>query len=102
MHATSVCATRRAGTGKLQTDSPAGEGVPQPQGRFVVPTPIRKALGFRPGDSLVVRVDDERLVVEKSDVAERRLRAYFSKFKGRSLADELIAERREEARREVR
>ena len=72
-----------------------------PQGRFVVPAPIRKALGFQPGDSLVVRVDDERLVVEKSDVVERRLRAYFKKFEGRSLADELIAERREEARREA-
>ena len=72
-----------------------------PQGRFVVPAPIRKALGFQPGDSLVVHVDDERLVVEKSDVVERRLRAYFSKFKGRSLADELIAERREEAQREA-
>ena len=53
-----------------------------PQGRFVVPAPIRKALGLQPGDSLVVRVDDDRLVVEKSDAAERRLRAYFSKFKG--------------------
>ena len=72
-----------------------------PQGRFVVPAPIRKALGFQPSDSLVARVEDERLIVEKSDVVEARLRAYFSKFKGRSLADELIAERREEARRET-
>ena len=71
------------------------------QGRFVVPAPIRKALGFQPGDSLVVRVDDERLIVKKSDAVERRLRAYFEKFKGRSLAEELIAERREEARREA-
>ena len=72
-----------------------------PQGRFVVPAPIRKALGFQPGDSLVVRIDDERLVVEKTNAVERRLRAYFKKFKGRSLADELIAERREEARRQA-
>ena len=57
-----------------------------------------QALGVQPGDSLVVRVDDERLVVEKSDVVERRLRAYFKKFESRSLADELIAERREEVR----
>ena len=72
-----------------------------PQGRLVVPAPIRKALGFQPGDRLVACVDNERLVVEKSDVVERRLRAYFRKFKGRSLADELIVERREEARRET-
>ena len=78
-----------------------GQCTPRPAGSFVVPAPIRKALGFQPGDSLVVRIDDERLVVEKTDAVERRLRAYFKKFKGRSLADELIAERREEARRQA-
>lgn len=72
-----------------------------PQGRLVVPALIRKALGLKPGDALVARADDERLIVEKSDVVERRLHAYFRKFQGRSLANELIAERREEARREA-
>lgn len=72
-----------------------------PQGRLVVPAPIRKALGFEPGDALVARAHNDRLIVEKSDVVERRLRAYFRKFRGRSLADELIAERREEVRRET-
>ena len=33
-------------------------------------------------------------------VAEERLHNFFQRFEGRSLADELIAERREEARRE--
>ena len=32
--------------------------------------------------------------------AEERLHGFFRRFEGRSLADELIAERREEARRE--
>ena len=32
--------------------------------------------------------------------AEQRLHSFFRRFEGRSLADELIAERREEARRE--
>ena len=71
------------------------------EGRLVVPAPIRKELGFESGDALVARVHNERLIVEKSDVVERRLRAYFGKFRGRSLADELIAERREEARRQA-
>ena len=66
----------------------------------MVPAPIRKALGFRPGEILVARVEDEQLVIEKPEAVERRLHEYFRKFEGRSLAEELIAERREEARRE--
>lgn len=70
------------------------------QGRLVVPASIRKALGFRPGETLVARIENGHLVIEKPEAVERRLHAYFRKFEGRSLADELIAERREETRRE--
>ena len=70
------------------------------QGRLVVPAPIRKALGLRPGETLVARIEDSHLVIEKPEAVERRLHDWFRKFEGRSLADELIAERREEARRE--
>ena len=67
---------------------------------MVVPAPIRKALGFQPGDTLVARVEDDHLVIEKPESVERRIRARFRKSGKRSLADELIAERREEAGRE--
>ena len=70
------------------------------QGRVVVPAPIRKALGFRPGDTLVARVEDDHLVIEKPESVERRIRDRFRKSRGRSLADELLSERGEEARRE--
>ena len=66
----------------------------------MVPAPIRKALGFRPGEVLVARVEDEHLVIEKPEAVERRLHEYFRKLEGRSLAEELITERREEVRRE--
>ena len=79
----------------VQTDVRLGA-----QGRLVVPAPIRKALGFRPGETLVARVEDEHLVIEKPEAVERRLHARFRQFEGRSLAEELIAERREEARKE--
>lgn len=71
------------------------------QRRLVAPAPIRKALGFRPGETLVARIEGGRLVLEKPEAVERRLHAWFRKFEGRSLAQELIAERREEARREA-
>ena len=70
------------------------------QGRVVVPAPIRKAIGFRPGDTLVAWAEDDRLVIEKPESVERRIRARFRKSGDRSLAEELIAERREEVQRE--
>ena len=39
-----------------------------------------------------------RSPIAASGAAEGRLRSFFRRFDGRSLADELIAERREEAR----
>ncbi len=70
------------------------------QGRVVIPAPIRKTLEFRPGDTLVARVEDDHLVIEKPESVERRIRSRFRNSRARSLADELLAERREEARRE--
>ena len=45
----------------------------------------------------MARVEGGRLVIEKPEAVERRLHAWFRKFEGRSLAEELIAERREAA-----
>ena len=70
------------------------------QGRLVVPAPIRKVLGFQPGETLVARVEGDHLVIEKPASVERRIHQRFRKSAGRSLADQLIAERREEAKRE--
>ncbi len=39
-------------------------------------------------------------MIEEPEAIERRLQERFRRFEGRSLAKELIAERREEARRE--
>ena len=50
--------------------------------------------------ALVARVEDDHLVIEKPESVERRIQSRFRKSRARSLADELLAERREEARRE--
>jgi hypothetical protein len=50
---------------------------------------------------LVARVENDHLVIEKPESVERRIRARFRKSEGRSLSEELIAERREEGRREA-
>jgi AbrB family looped-hinge helix DNA binding protein len=72
------------------------------QGRLVIPAALRKLLGFEEGDTLVAREEAGRLVLEKQAMVKQRLKARFAGVsKDRSLADELIAERREEAKREV-
>ena len=67
---------------------------------MVVPAEMRRVLGFLPGETLVARVEDDHLVIEKPESVERRIRARFRNSGGRSLAHDLIAERRGEARRE--
>ncbi len=72
-----------------------------PQGRVVIPAGMRQQLGIERGDELVARVEEGRMILEKRENVLRRVRKRFSSVTtSESLADELIAERREEARRE--
>ncbi len=72
------------------------------QGRLVIPAALRRSLGFEAGDALIARESEGRLVLEKQETIKRRLKARFSQVpRDRSLADELIAERHEEAKREA-
>jgi len=67
----------------------------------VIPAQLREELGVGEGDVLSLRVEDDRLLMETRLAALERLRRRFREAaKGRDLVAELIAERREEARRE--
>lgn len=72
------------------------------RGRLTLPAALRKRLTLKPGDRLVLIFDGEGgfRVVSARELAERLHGMYRDLAPGRSLADELIAERREEARRE--
>jgi AbrB family looped-hinge helix DNA binding protein len=71
-------------------------------GRVVIPASYRKALGINVGDEVVLRIEDDELRImslnRRLEQAQRRIRRYIKP--GRSLADELIVERREAAKRE--
>jgi antitoxin PrlF len=68
------------------------------QGRLVIPAEIRKALGLAPGDPLHLRVAAGRLVLERPQDAVSELRRLGAAVPpGRSLVEELLAERRAEA-----
>ena len=84
-------------TSSLHTEVRVG-----PQGRFTIPAPLRKLLGIRAGDRLVVRSAEGQLILEKPEAVIARVHDRFRSIPSSvSLADELIAERREEARREA-
>ncbi|MCL4861351.1 MAG: AbrB/MazE/SpoVT family DNA-binding domain-containing protein [Caldilineaceae bacterium] len=73
-----------------------------PQGRLVIPASLRRAWQIERGQILIARLDGERLVLEKPAQVLRRVKGRFAALRGQpSLADELIAERRAEARREA-
>jgi AbrB family looped-hinge helix DNA binding protein len=72
------------------------------QGRLVIPATLRRSLGFEEGDTLVAREEAGRLVLEKPETIKQRLKARFAQVPNdRSLVDELIAERREEAKKDA-
>jgi AbrB family looped-hinge helix DNA binding protein len=72
------------------------------RGRVVLPAPVRRALGLAPGDRLILTVEPDGAVrmVSAREVAGRLRGLLRDVAPGRSLVDELLAERRAEARRE--
>jgi AbrB family looped-hinge helix DNA binding protein len=74
-----------------------------PGGRMVIPAELRRSLGVRAGDQVVVDLKDGDLRVRSLDaVIERvqeRVRQYVPDHV--SLVDELMADRRAEAAREA-
>lgn len=71
-------------------------------GRIVIPATIREQLGLKPGDTVLMDVEDCALRIESYPARIARIQRAFAHLRNpdRLASDELIAERREEARRE--
>ena len=70
-------------------------------GRIVLPAQIRKALGVTTGDDLILALSDGEVRMFTRREAIRRAQGMLKHLApGRSLVDELIAERRAEAANE--
>lgn len=72
-------------------------------GRLVIPAPMRAALGMKEGDKVLVRLEGNELRIYTYEEAVRRAQEIVRSFvtPGISLVDELIADRRAEAAREM-
>lgn len=71
-------------------------------GRVVIPASFRRALGAKAGDTLVLRMekDELRITTLRQRLARAQAMVRSLNKTGRKLSDELIAERREAAKRE--
>jgi AbrB family looped-hinge helix DNA binding protein len=74
-----------------------------PNGRIVIPAAIREELGLQPGETLLMDVEDGVLRIESYPARIRRIQQSLAHLipPGRSMVDELIVERHEEARLEL-
>ncbi|HEX4607146.1 MAG TPA: AbrB/MazE/SpoVT family DNA-binding domain-containing protein [Urbifossiella sp.] len=71
-------------------------------GRIVIPAPVRRELGLKPGDTVVAESDGHSLLLRSYDQVVKDTQNFFRQFipPGTSLVDELIADRRAESARE--
>jgi AbrB family looped-hinge helix DNA binding protein len=71
-------------------------------GRIAIPAAYRRELGMRPGDELIVRVEEGEIRLSSPKLALERARRILGRYlaDGDGLADSLIADRRAEAARE--
>jgi AbrB family looped-hinge helix DNA binding protein len=71
-------------------------------GRVVIPASFRRALGIQSGDTIILRIENNELRIttlrQRLTKAQQIVRKHVPPTT--SLVDELIAERREAARRE--
>ena len=72
-------------------------------GRIVIPAEIRQKLELSPGDTVLLSVEGYVLKIEPQRARIRRIQQSMRQFlpPDRVLSDALIADRREEARRET-
>ncbi len=67
-------------------------------GRIVIPSEVRQAMGIAPGDEVILSYDGGSLSVYSLKEAIRRAKTVVARHvgEGRSLSEELIADRRKE------
>jgi AbrB family looped-hinge helix DNA binding protein len=70
----------------------------------VIPSSLRKELGIRPGDTLVIESDGDSLLVRTPERVLQEVQSAFASIAppGVLVSEELIRDRREEAERESR
>lgn len=71
-------------------------------GRIVIPAKMREAMGIKVGKNVTLIMKNDSLEITTRDKAIRKIDEFMKPYivHGRSVVDELIAERRQEAENE--
>ncbi|MBN1369815.1 MAG: AbrB/MazE/SpoVT family DNA-binding domain-containing protein [Dehalococcoidaceae bacterium] len=71
-------------------------------GRLVIPAPYRKAMGLKPGDEVLVFMEEGEIRVVSLRQSIQQAQGFIKCYnpEGRTLSEELLKDRREEASRE--
>lgn len=108
-HVRNVLEAQQAKTARRNETKEPSEGLTAkvkmgPDGRVVIPSAMRAALGMNEDDVFFARIEDGEIRLATPHRTMQRVNDALRSFvpDGVSLADELIAERRREAEREVR
>ncbi len=72
-----------------------------PKFRAILPKPVREALAVKEGDTLLYLVQNGEVTLTTRNRLARQLAGSFRRDDGRNLTDELIADRRAEAERDL-
>ena len=72
-------------------------------GRIVIPAEFRRQMGLKPGDAVIMSLEGGILRIESQRAKIRKIQAEFKQFASSASRDsgDLVAERLEEARREM-
>ena len=73
-------------------------------GRILIPAKVRKQMNLRKDTTLIAKLEEQKLVLNTRAEALREVQEFFSKYRpkdGKLLSDEIIEDRRREARREI-
>jgi AbrB family looped-hinge helix DNA binding protein len=68
-------------------------------GKVVIPAEYRRALGLKPGDHVIMALEDDEIRIMTPDRSVRHAQSLVRSHvpEGRDMAEELVRERREEA-----
>lgn len=73
-------------------------------GRVVIPADYREALGLKPGDDVMLVLEENEVRLITPHQAIKRAQSFVRQYvpPGRTLTEELLADRRQEVRRDTR
>ena len=70
------------------------------QGRVVIPSELRTLAGIKPGSEVILEACEGEVRIRSVEAAVQRVQEKYRRLaKGRNVVEELLAERRDEAKR---